>query len=268
MINNLKFTNPLKISKIFLYDEPAVTQIQLERLSSFLREIFSISVETRNNILKFSKEDTSIEIASCRIFNLTKPYEKHNPSTNEIIFEEANIADTSKTENIVMYDGFELQKVLTELIPEEERSEDAFHIFFTNKLTCTYDYNDCRYHGRALIAANPSIISTTGIIEAPAKPREYYLELMSNFTQGINLELIKQKYKGTYLEYNDIRLSQIIEGYLLQAIFYYETGEAFCDKTECRLFNAHWQKDLIYSQLENRKLCKHHQKILDKITNL
>lgn len=258
----------MKISKIFLYDEPAVSQIQLERLAAFLRETFSIPVETRNNILKFSKKDTAVKIASCRIFNLIKPYEKHSPNTNEILFEESNIVDTSKTENIVMYDGFEMQKVLTELIPEEERSEDVFHVFFTNKLTCTYDYNDYRYHGRALIGANPSIISTTGIIEAPAKPREYYLELMSNFTQGINLELIKQKYKGTYLEYNDTRLSQIIEGYLLQAIFYYETGEAFCDKTECMLFNAHWQKDLIYSQLENGKLCEHHQKILEKITNL
>jgi hypothetical protein len=258
----------LKISKIFLYDEPAVSQIQLKRLASFLRETFSIQVETRNNILKFSKKDTAVKIASCRIFNLVKPYEKHNPNTNEIFFEEANIVNTSKTENLVMYDGFEIQKVLTELIPEEERSKEIFHIFFTNKLTCTYDYNDCRYHGRALIGANPSIISTTGIIEAPAKPREYYLELISNFTQGINLEVIKQKYKGMYLEYNDTRLSQIIEGYLLQAILYYQTGEAFCDKTECRLFNAHWQKDLIYSQLENGKLCERHQKILEKMTNL
>jgi hypothetical protein len=48
----------------------------------------------------------------------------------------------------------------------------------------------------------------------------------------------------------------------------YQTGEAFCDKTECRLFNAHWQKDLIYSQLENGKLCERHQKILEKMTNL
>ena len=255
----------MKISKIFLYDEPAVSQIQLERLAVSLKDIFSIQVETRNSILKFSKKDTAKKIASCRIFNLRKPYEKHTPSKDEILFEETNFENTSKTENIIMYDGFEMQKVLTELIPEGERTADSFHIFFTNKLTCTYDYNDYRYHGRALIGANPSIISTTGIIEAPAKPREYYLELMSNFTQGINVESIKQKYKGMYLEYNDIRLSQIIEGYLLQAIFYFETGEAFCNKIECRLFNAHWQKDLMYSQIESGKLCEKHQIVLNKL---
>lgn len=255
----------MKISKIFLYDEPAVSQIQLERLASFLRETFSIPVETRDSILKFSKKDTAEKIAACRIFNLIKPYERHNPNADEIIFEEANFENTSKTENIVMYDGFEMQKALTELIPETERKSESFHIFFTNKLTCTYDYNDYRYHGRALIGANPSIISTTGIMEAPAKPREYYLELMSNYAQGINVKSIKEKYKGTYLEYNDVRLSQIIEGYLLQTIFYFETGDAFCDKIECRLFNAHWQKDLMYSQLENGKLCEKHQLVLIKL---
>ena len=249
-----------------MYDEPAVSQIQLERLSIFLKETFPVQVETRDSILKFSKKDMATKIASCRIFNPRKPYEKHTPSTEEVLFEEANFEDTAKTENIIMYDGFEIQKALTELIPNEERSSGLFHIFFTNKLTCTYDYNDYRYHGRALIGANPSIISTTGIIEAPAKPREYYLDLISNFTQGINVESIKQKYKGTYLEYNDVRLSKIIEGYLLQAIFYFETGEAFCDKMECRLFNAHWQKDLLYSQLENRKLCETHQQVLKKLT--
>ncbi len=255
----------MKISKVFLYDEPAVTQIQLDKLAAFLNKTFSIPIETRESILKFSKKDTAEKIAACRIFNLRKPYEKHNPNKDEIIFEEANFENTSKTENIVMYDGFEIQKVLTELIPEKERNLEAFHIFFTNKLTCTYDNNDYRYHGRALIGANPSIISTTGIIEAPAKPREYYLELMSNYAQGVNVESIKQKYKGTYLEYNDTRLSQIIEGYLLQAIFYFETGDAFCNEIECRLFNAHWQKDLLYSQLENRKLCEKHRLVLNKL---
>jgi hypothetical protein len=257
----------LKISKIFLYDEPAVSQIQLERLAVFLKEIFPVKVVTRDSILKYAKKDTASKIASCRIFNPRKPYEKHKPSTDEVLFEETNFEDTAKTENIIMYDGFEVQKVLTELIPNEERTSDLFHIFFTNKLTCTYDCNDYRYHGRALIGANPSIISTTGIIEAPAKPREYYLDLISNFTQGINVESIKQKYKGTYLEYNDIRLSNIIEGYLLQAIFYFETAQAFCDKKECRLFNAHWQKDLLYSQLEIGKLCEDHQQVLKKLTS-
>jgi hypothetical protein len=256
----------LKISKIILYDEPSVPEIQLDKLVQFLQEIFSITVESRDNILKFASKDTAYKIAECKVFNLRKDFEKHTPTNEEILFEESNFQDTSKTENIIMYDGFRLQKVLSNLISEKEYTENIFHVFFTNKLTCTYDNNDYRYHGRALIGSNPSIISTTGIIEAPAKPREYYFDLMTNFTQGINVDTIKQKYKGTYLEYNDLRLSKIIEGYLLQAIFYYETGEPFCDNSDCRLFNAHWQKDLLHSQLDNGKLCENHQKILKNIS--
>ena len=256
----------MKISKIILYDEPSVPEIQLDKLVKFLQETFSITVESRDNILKFASKDTAFMIAECKVFNLRKDFEKHTPTNEEILFEESNFQDTSKTENIIMYDGFRLQKVLANLISEKEDTEDIFHVFFTNKLTCTYDNNDYRYHGRAMIGSNPSIISTTGIIEAPAKPREYYFDLMTNFTHGINVDTIKQKYKGTYLEYNDLRLSKIIEGYLLQAIFYYETGEPFCDNSDCRLFNAHWQKDLLHSQLDNGKLCENHQKILKNIS--
>ncbi|NIM25751.1 MAG: hypothetical protein GTN97_09145 [Nitrosopumilaceae archaeon] len=255
----------MKISKIILYDEPTVPEINLVSLKNFLEQIFPIVVETRENILKQSAPDTAKKIAECKIFNLRKDFEKNEPTEEEISFEESNFQDTSNTENIVMYDGFHLQKVLSELVTESENRKEIFHVFFTNKLTCTYDYSDYRYHGRALIGANPSIISTTGIIEAPAKPRAYYYELMTNFTRGVNVETVKEKYKGEYLEYHDPRLSNIIEGYLLQAIFYYETGQAFCENENCRLFNAHWQKDLIKSQLEIGRVCQIHQEILNKI---
>lgn len=255
----------LKISKIFLYDEPTVPEIQLHRLVNFLKDLFLIEVESRESIFSFSKKDTAEKIASVKIFNPKKPFEKHTPTINEILFEESNFKSVGDTKNITMYDGFELQKILTELIPKEKIPKNSFHVFFTNKLTCTFDYNDYRYHGRALIGANPSLISITGIIEAPAKPREYYLDLISSTFQGTDIESLKQKYHGNFLEYNDSRLSKVIEGYLLQAIFYFETGESFCDKKECRLFNSHWQKDLLFSQLESRKFCEKHQLILNKL---
>ena len=252
----------MKISTIYLYDEPSVPEIGISRLADFLKNTFSMNVEVRKNIFNFATDTTAKEIATCRIYKTKKPFEKHEPTEEEIDFEKLNIVNTSTTENIVLYDGFEFQKVIASLLPKNESTSDCFHIVFTNKLTCTYDQRDFRYHGRAVICSNPSIISTTGIIEAPAKPSEYYIDLLSNFTKGVNIDSVKKKYKGTYLEYHDQRLSKIIEGYLLQAIFYYQTGDPFCDRRDCRLFNAHWQKDLLYSQLEVGKLCDKHQQIL------
>ena len=255
----------MKTCKIILYNEPTVPEIQLERLEKFLKETFPVEIETRENIIQGSNEDMFEKIAGCRIFDLKKPFEKHNPSDEDMRLEKEN-KDMSEREEMTLYDGFEFHKVITELIPINENNIDTLHIIFTNKLTCTFDENDFRYHARALIGSNPTIISTTGIIEAPAKPKQYYLDLMTNFSDK-RVEEIKKKYKGEFLEYHDSRISEITEGYLLQAIIYYETGEAFCEHKDCRMFNAHWQKDLFFSQLENKRFCKKHQKILNELKN-
>ena len=255
----------MKTSKIILYDEPTVPQIQLQKLKKFITNTFPVKIEIRNNFFHDLEKKNYEKIASIRIFDLKKPFKIHNPLTEEIQIEIEN-KDMSNREEMVLYDGFEFQKITTECISTDENKEETLHIIFTNKLTCTFDENDFRYHVRALIGSNPAIISTTGIIEAPAKPKQYYLDLMTDFSKE-KIEEIKEKYKGEFLEYNDSRISEIIEGYVLQAIMYYETGDAFCEDKGCRLFNAHWQKDLFYSQLENKKLCNKHQKSIKKLVN-
>lgn len=257
----------MKISTVYLYDEPSVPEIKIEDLAKFIEENFRVMVELRESVFRFFKPSSgavSYELAACRIFDTKKPFEKHNPTTEEIKMEEELLTESKET-NIIMYDGFEFQKIITSLIPENELQSDKFHLAFTNRLTCTYDFTDYRYHGRAVICSNPSIISTTGIIEAPAKPREYYLALLTNMTQGLNIDSIKNQFTGRYLEYHDSKLAYVVKGYALQALIYYLTGEPFCESKECRLFNAHWQADLLYSQIQIGMLCNKHQQFLDTI---
>ena len=255
----------MKISKIILYNEPSVLEIDIKKLKKFIENIFQIKIEIRNNIFENINKKTCENIASSRIFNLKKTFQKHIPTIEEISIELEN-KDMSNKEEMILYDGIELSNIITELIPNEEKNQDILNIIFTNKLTCTFDENDFRYHARALVGSNPIIISTTGTIEAPAKPKQYYLDLMTNFSKE-EIREIKKKYKGQFLEYGDSRMPDIIEGYVLQAIFYYETGDAFCDNNQCRLFNSHWQKDLFISQVDNKKMCKKHEEILIKIKN-
>lgn len=255
----------MKISKIILYNEPSVPEINIKKTKKFLAETFEIEIQIRENIFQNLNEKTYEEIASTRIFNLKKPFEKHVPSIKEISIELEN-KDMSGRQEMILYDGIELNKIVKDTIPIAENTLSILHIIFTNKLTCTFDENDFKYHARAWIGSNPIIISTTGVIEAPAKPKQFYMDLMTNFSEEA-VEKIKEKYKGKFLEYKDSRLPEVIEGYALQAIFYYETGEAFCDNKQCRLFNAHWQKDLFISQIENKKMCEKHEKILDKMKN-
>lgn len=237
----------MKISKIILYNEPTVPEIQLEKLQENLKKLFPVEIEIRGNFFQHVRIDS---IENTRIFDLKKPFDKQ-------------IKD-SANDGMIFYDGFELEKMISEFIPTEENKIDILNIIFTDKLTCTFDETDFRYHARALIGSNPAIISTSGMIEAPAKPKQYYLDRMTSFSKE-DTEKINEKYKGEFLEYHDPRLSEITEGYLLQAIMYYETGEAFCESKDCRLFNAHWQKDLFYSQIENKQFCDKHQGILNQI---
>lgn len=252
----------MKISKIILYNEPTVPEIQIDKIKQFIIDTFQIKVEIKDNFFESLEDEIFEKIASTRIFDLKKQFKKHAPTQEEIQIEKEN-QDVSGQDIMTLYDGFELQNIIAENIPN---TDSTLHIIFTNKITATFDNDDFRYHARALISSNPTIISTTGIIEAPAKPKQYYLDLMTNFSEE-KIEEIGKKYKGEFLEYHDLRLNEIIEGYVLQAIMYYATGDAFCENKECRLFNAHWQKDLFYSQIENKKLCDKHQGNLNELRN-
>ena len=257
----------MRISKIILYNEPAVAEIQIEKIRQFITETFGIKVEIKDNFFESLESEMFEKIASVRIFDLKKQFKKYIPTREEIKIEKENLDTTTTTtkEGVMppLYDGFELQNIISENI---SITINTLHIIFTTKLIATFDDDDdFRYHARALINSNPAIISTTGIIEAPAKPKGYYLDLIGDFSKE-RIKEIKEKYRGEFLEYHDSRLSEIIQGYLLQTIIYYETGEeAFCERRDCRLFNSHWQKDLFYSQIENKKMCQKHFEMANKI---
>ena len=263
----------MKFNKIILYKEPSISEINIGQLVEFLEENFSAEVQIRDNIFREFNSGKIKHLSSIRVKDVKNPFHRYKSSDNETEFEKklcydsslmnttTKVEDASEISEVFMYDGFELQKILRYL----DNDSETLHIIITNRLTCTFDENDRRYHARAVICANPAVISTTGIIEAPAKPKEYYFEAMALKTQGLGIEPAKEKYKGRFLEYNDIRLTKIIEGYVLQIIFYNITGEAFCEDVQCRLNNSHWQKDLLFSQIEISELCKKHKEILSSL---
>ena len=260
-----------------MYNEPAVQEIQISNLKNFLQKTFHVDVEIKECIFNNLDEKTVEKISGCRIFDTKTQFKRHAPNKQEIDFEKSvcentklmektiMVEDAERIEDVMMYDGFEVQNIIYNTITKNDSNPNNLHIVFTNKLICTYDTADNRYHGRTVICSNPAIISTTGMIEAPARPKEYYFEANKCKTQGLNIKDVKKNYSGKFLDYHDKRLSKIAEGCLLQVIFYYMTGDAFCDSLDCRLNNAHWQKDLLYSQLEIGKLCNKHQALLDKL---
>jgi hypothetical protein len=155
-----------------------------------------------------------------------------------------------------LYDGFELQRLLAPAFAEQ----DSIPIIFTDLLTCTFSEEDWRYHSRATVCGTPSIISTTGIVEAPAKPKEFYFSLLTQDTESI-----KKKLADRFIDYGDRRMTKVAAGYVLQNLFFFITnGDPFCENNSCLLYNAHWQEDLIRTQVQNPALCPKHRLLANK----
>lgn len=147
------------------------------------------------------------------------------------------------------------------------REKDSYHIILTPKIFATFD-DQKRLHIRAAIFGFPSIISTSGMVEGPAKPREYYVykQRYSHLgIWGLEEEKIKKRFKNKFIDYDDKRVNEVLKGYIAQALFFYITEDPFCCKRHCRLYNAHWQEDLIYSQIKKGGFCKEHQELLRAI---
>jgi len=114
----------------------------------------------------------------------------------------------------------------------------------------------------------PSLISTSGLVEAPAKPREYYLLKQQYEKLGKDLTELKASFSRRFIDYGDKRLTEVAKGYVMQAVFYLLTGNPFCEDKGCRLYNAHWQEELIFAQLESEyEFCQRHTQLLEKGRN-
>ena len=146
--------------------------------------------------------------------------------------------------------------------------KDTRAVIVTKRLFATLGDIDKRLHLRSCVFSYPSIISLSGIVEAPAKPREYYLARRSLESTGlwaIEEPKIKRRLRGRFIDHGDKRIQGVVKGLVAQAMFFYITGEPFCRHKGCRLYNAHWQEDLIYSQIKSGKFCARHSKILNSL---
>ena len=257
-----------RVNYIHLYDEPSSKTLDMNAVGAYVRSVVKCDVDCRKEFFAHFLRNENIDrvvdkIVCAEVLDPRKKLTKHTPASREREFEKQILSDPEKRTFGILYDGFVLQQILDELIPKEENNLEHLHVAFTNRLVCTFDESDYRYHYRTIICGYPSIICTSGIVEAPAKPRDfYYLQLYYASIGNTNLDDVKRKFHGRFIDYNDPRFTDVVNGFVLQALFYQLTGNPFCKKSECRLFNAHWQEDLIKCQLNNSNLCDNHLKIL------
>lgn len=267
---------------VHLYNEPTAKTLDVKEISDYLKKrLPNIEIDIReeffiHHLSHFSEKDREETINSLakgiarnRISNLNVQETSFEPLSAEIEYEKRKIEEPNHKSFGILYQGFKLQRVLAELIPKEEKDLKHLHIIFTNQLFGTWSQSDGRYHARVSIYGLPAIISTTGLVEAPAKPKEYYLLKREYHTLGMSENVIsglKKKFQGRFIDYDDPRTTEVMKGYSMQALFYYLVGDPFCRDRNCRLYNAHWQEDVIHAQLKSPyEFCPFHQEILDSL---
>ena len=71
-------------------------------------------------------------------------------------------------------------------------------------------------------------------------------------------EVLEEQVDGDFLVEDDPRTTDVLNGYVLQAVHYLDTGEAFCEQEHCRLANPHRQPGVIEAQLREPEFCERH----------
>ena len=264
-------------ARVYIYGEPRAASLEIEKIKSFVGEKTGFEVGVRPSIFDSflnqkaggaAAENLAEKLARCKVRDLTKPISL-TPLKGEIDYEKNRITDPDSRAYGLLYDGFKLVSIFSGLLPEAEKNLSFIHIIFTNQLVGTWDPGDRRYHARVAVFSFPSIISTAGVVEAPAKPKEYYWLKQQTLSLGLDVRTLadfKKEHQRELLEHDDPRLTEVLKGYVLQAIYQHLGAELFCEDKNCRLFNAHWQKEVIKAQLEGEyEFCPKHQRFFQQL---
>lgn len=258
---------------VHLYRDPSSATLNVGEVARYLRDTLGLICDVRDEFLVHhggdDLEDLARRIAGMRVRNILRPPEPMEPLYGEIRFELRLLEDPAKRVPAILYDGYRYDALLRDLLPPEERSLSVVHVAFIHRLLGTFG-EDGRYHARTNVLGFPCIVSTSGIVEAPAKPPAYY-EVKARLSLSLGatpFEAAKEPFKGQFIDYDDPRLTEVAKGYALQCVMYHITKEPFCEDPACRLFNAHRQSELLAAQIESGRLCKRHVTMAEAIARV
>ena len=250
-----------RIANVYLYKEPRCRAIDYEAVAGDVRDrLPRASVRLRGSLLESWLEGSADEEAEALARRLAaakvRSFDGPAPAGQRVLkgevgYELRRLRNRGSDVYGILYDAWLFSEAVRGLIPAAEARLENVHVIFTNQLIGTWDLADRRYHARTVVCGAPSLLSTSGMVEAPARAPGYYLARRSSEALGLQEEEkmeLARSYAGDCLSLDDPRLSDAAQGLVMQAVAYRLTGEPFCEDRDCRLFNAHWQSDLIRTQ--------------------
>ncbi len=255
--------------RVFIYSDHPSPSLRTQIVAGYL-ERFGFSVSDRGSLTDFLSlpEDELFHfaelIAGTRVDDISVPLDAVASPAPVDTLSEIDKLKGKKSYRGEFYDGLWIQRIYHRAIAgkvPDELGEGFVHLIFTSRLFGTFEGR--RYHARVVLGGSPSIVSTSGLVEAPAKPREYYFIKGALVRSGKDAGELDRMYEGRFVDYDDPKTSSIICSYALQAVYYELTGTAFCDDPSCCLCNSHWQEEVLKVQYEGKPCDKCLKEIRD-----
>lgn len=249
-----------KLREVNIYTDLPSSALDLSGVTGFLDSL-EIRVEMRGDLFEYvaleeaSQIETGRLLAASRITDIESPLDELADPAPQDAESELRCLQRIEGYGSRLYDGNWLQRVYFSLLFKKAGivgDSGVVHLVITGRLFVTFEVK--RYHARVMLSGVPALVSTAGIVEGPARPREYYFMKASFLQSGRDTKELDQLFDGQYLVHDGPLIDKAIPSYVLQGVFYTATGKGFCADPECCLFNSHWQTEVLKAQLDG-KLC-------------
>ncbi|WP_251329640.1 DUF7001 family protein [Haloplanus pelagicus] len=246
------------VETVTLYRAPT-TAADADAIAEWLRDRIDADVRVRDRLLgRLAGDDLPEALAAARV---TDPYDRETGNTmvGIVRYEERALSAPERAGGVV-YDGRAVQRALNARLPGEQ-GLDHLHVPLLDRVIGTWGEHDGRWHKRVAVLGQPALVSVPGLYEAPAKPEAYY-EAKSKHAMLTGdappREVLEAEIEGEFLVADDPRTTEALRGYVLAAVDFLETGTAFCDEADCRLYDAHRQPGVVRAQLRDPSFCAAH----------
>lgn len=261
-------THITPISHIYLYDDPESEGLDIDYIAGSMASTFpTCRVGVRTDFITHHLGRLDEAARDSMVQELTVRLEDADPIArlggDDILFDQ--IRQEDDVNEVSLYAP--LQDAFRWLIPDEESGLDHLHVIFTSHLLAAiHEPLDYSLHVAAL--GSPSVISTSGLVEVPDRPREYYFKRAQYAVYGAEEHMadLAEDFADRTLGYGDPRLNDVLEGYVLMAVVYRASGEGPCHVPTCPLHAANTQEGVLAAQVGSESaLCEHHTELIEQI---
>lgn len=253
---------------IYLYDAPDVIGLDIDAVAQLLMELLpGTAVEARTDFFTFHLarfEPSQVEVLTEQLVARLHEREVRNLVAPDRRAEFDEVTPQERDLGVI-YLASQLQDVMAPLIAEQERAAAYLHLVYIDQCIGSYVPGEIMLILQAIQHGQPTIISTTGMVEAPALPREYSFRRAQLVAFGMDEATaeLDEAFADRTLGHEDRRITRAAGGFALQALFHHMFGEQNCQEANCPLRQATTHDELAAAHLgDGSCLCSRHALML------